>query len=103
MSARSYRLRIGALPAPDDRRELLELVLAAASLEIDLQVLLTGDALELLWPQMDPAWQQVLDQRLARIMLQAPAGWAGTAPAGVEVLVGDQLPALPAQAVELWL
>lgn len=101
MKARSYRLVLAGLPMLEDRRELLELVLAAVSLDLDVQLLLQGEALGLLWPKIDAGWQQLLDEQFAEILVCPPAGWAGNAPTGVRVLDADAVPELPLGAIEL--
>ena len=77
-------IEVVGLPDPDDRRELLELVLAAASLEVPVKVLLSGNAIDLFCLPSTAAWQQLIDQDLA--VVGVPGPWGGMAlPPGVAV------------------
>ncbi len=82
MNKRTYRIVIGDLPEAADRRELLELVLAAASLDLHVQVRLLGRARELLDDGIDSAWRQLEDQALAEILTGQTEDVVATGPAG---------------------
>gem|GEM_PF-7127569 len=69
MSERIYRIVVDGLPEALDRRELLELVLAAASLDLRVQVLLLGRARELLRGSEHAGWRQLLEQDLAEVLV----------------------------------
>lgn len=98
---RMYRLVIDHFPPEQDRHELLELVLAAASLDIQIQLVLKDEAFGLMWPSVDKGWKQVLDLGLAEVLLLPPDGFAGVLPSGVCVVGADQLSGLPGKALEL--
>lgn len=69
MNQRTYCIVIGDLPEAADRRELLELVLAAASLDLSVQVRLLGRARELLTGGADADWAQLVDHGLAEVIV----------------------------------
>lgn len=100
---RLYRLRIEKAPAEAERRDLLEIILAAASLDLDIELLLMPGALQLLWPKPDPGWQQLLDHKLAHVIQVCPPTFAGTLSRGVLAVQSGSLPRLPANGVELTL
>jgi hypothetical protein len=84
MTERKILIEVAGLPDPGDRRELLELILAAASLEVPVNLLLSGNAVDLFCLQSTPAWQQLIDQDLAEVGVPGP--WVDTAlPPGVAV------------------
>lgn len=84
MPERRFLIEVGELPDPADRRELLELVLAAASIDLSVTVLLRGAAADLLTLSSTRAWRQLIDQELASVGVAGP--WDGNAlPAGVAV------------------
>ncbi len=105
MSKRRYRVVVTDLPPEDERRELLELVLAAASLDLPLEVLLIGSAGSLLSGADAAGWLQLLEHDLAEI--RVAAGVSGAAepalkddlPSGVEWLGPEDLSRLPAADV----
>lgn len=99
--SRLYRLRIERTPVEAERRDLLEIILAAASLDLELELLLLPAALGLLWPSMNPGWRQLLDHDLARIIQVCPPDFVGTLPPGVRTLSAEQLPPLPPGGMEL--
>jgi len=101
LSQRIYHLMLAKSPSADEARDVLELVLAAASLDLQVQVLLQAPALALVWPRMAPAWQQLIDHGLADILLRPPPDWRGAAPPGVRVLSAECVSELPDCAVEL--
>lgn len=67
MATESFVLRIHYLPNEQDARELLEVALAGASLDIDLDVLLEGVAVSFLEGESAGPWRQLLDHGLARV------------------------------------
>ena len=86
MIDRQFLIRIDALPDPSDQRDLLELVLAAASLDLQVTVLLTGEGVELLSTQ---AWRQLHEQDLASVAVSgAPQGAA--LPAGIATIDSNE-------------
>ena len=87
MNERRFLIRIDGCPEPEDEQELLELVLAAASLELDLVVCLHGLAVHLLTEAGHSAWAQLVEQDLARVAVStARAGLDGVLPDRVESL-----------------
>lgn len=99
MTERTYRIVIGDLPPASDRRELLELILAAASLNLRLQVMLLGSAQELLTRSEDSAWRQLLDHDLAEVLIDRSGDDADDLPAGARPLDVGSLPPLPADGM----
>lgn len=67
MTTESFILRIGHRPNEREARELLEVVLAGASLNLDLDVLFQGAAAAFLEDEAAAQWRQLLDHDLARI------------------------------------
>lgn len=65
MPERRFLFTIPARPADGDARELLELILAATSLELPLMVVFSGDGTRLLTGAGAPAWLQLAEQGLA--------------------------------------
>ncbi|MFP4207227.1 MAG: hypothetical protein ACLFSC_01120 [Wenzhouxiangella sp.] len=85
MTERCVLIEIQALPDPVDQRELLELVLAAASLELSITVLLGRDAVDLFQGAAGAGWRQLLDHDLARVgVIADPA--SGRLPSGLELI-----------------
>lgn len=74
MSERGFLIEIATAPAEQAGRELLELVLAAASLDIDLVVLFRDHGLAYLDARWSQGWRQLLDHELATVCCLAPAG-----------------------------
>lgn len=103
MRQRTYRLLLSDCPSADESREVLELVLAAASLDFKLELVVEGGALALVTPSMLPGWQQLLDEELADVILSVPPGWHGAVPPGARVVDIQSVPVLPASAIELTL
>lgn len=107
MTERRYRLTVAALPAPSDRRELLELVLAAASVDLRLEVVLLGSACRLLSGADAAGWRQLVEMGLAELWIEEDAwtrahgdqaiGW----PHGVRRFASESRPGLPAADVGL--
>ncbi|MCC5863496.1 MAG: hypothetical protein JJU31_00050 [Wenzhouxiangella sp.] len=74
MSERGFLIEIATAPAELAGRELLELVLAAASLDVDLVVLFRNHGLAYLEARWNQGWRQLLDHELATVCCLAPAG-----------------------------
>ncbi|MEE4638452.1 MAG: hypothetical protein V2J42_06905 [Wenzhouxiangella sp.] len=84
MTEHKILIEVAGLPDHADRRELLELILAAASLEVPISLLLRGNAIELVSLSSTQGWRQLIDQGLADVGVPGP--WDGMAlPAGVVV------------------
>jgi hypothetical protein len=64
-------LRIRRAADPPESRELLELVLAAASLELDVVVCFEAEALSMLAGEQGAGWFQLRDHELARMVTTA--------------------------------
>lgn len=97
MLQRRFLIEVDGLPDPTDRGELLELILAAATLELPVTVLLIGCAAELLSSSSNRAWRQLIDQGLTRVCVFAPPAQAFL-PDGVMVLSEHQRAKLVAQS-----
>ena len=67
MATESFVLRIRDWPNPLQAQELLEVVLAGASLELELDVLFEDQAVAFLDEDAAVQWQQLLDHNLARV------------------------------------
>lgn len=107
MAERRYRVTVAACPEPSDHRELLELVLAAASLDLRLDVVLLGSACALLSGADAAGWRQLVDMGLAELWIEDEA-WAGAhvdpnpgVPDGVRRLARGSRSLLPAADVAL--
>ena len=80
MDSEAFLLKIGFAPGDPDSREALELVLAAAALEVPAKVLFFGPGTAHLQPDHAPAWQQLIDHGLAGVFY-AEGDWpAASAP-----------------------
>ncbi|NDY96731.1 hypothetical protein [Wenzhouxiangella limi] len=97
MAERRFVIEVDGLPEPADRPELLELILAAASLEMAFSVLLRGNAAELLTLPSTRAWRQLIDQGLADVGVPGPTDGAAL-PAGVAIWNEHQLAKLVGEA-----
>lgn len=105
MAERRYRVVVAALPEPSDRRELLELILAAASLDLRLEVVLLGSACRLLSGADAAGWRQLVEMGLAELWIEDDA-WARAhgdqdagLPGGVRRLASGSRSLLPAADV----
>ncbi|TVQ36025.1 MAG: hypothetical protein EA370_08670 [Wenzhouxiangella sp.] len=67
MSERLFLLEIEAAPDGYSERELLEMALAAASMDLDLALLFTGPGLGHLVGEAARGWRQLVDHELARL------------------------------------
>lgn len=63
----SFIVRVAIAPTATDAREVLELVLAGASLDIDLAVVFEGPGLGFLSPPWVRGWRQLVDFELATL------------------------------------
>jgi len=97
MSERPWLIRITSPPAEPDSREMLELVLAGASLDVPLVVVFAGDGRRHLDEAAFAAWRQLVDFGLAKVVAEGEAGPAGL-PERVEVMTRGQLEALELEA-----
>lgn len=88
MKAEVWVVRIRTAPAEPCSREMLELVLAGASLELDLVVVFSGPGAGHLQADAFAQWRQLIDFDLAPVLVE---GGPGTTPAcGVrEVTAGE--------------
>ncbi len=67
MASEAFAVVIRYHPDAREAKELLEFVLAGASLELDIDVLLEGRAVAFLGDEAAGQWQQLLDHGLARL------------------------------------
>lgn len=77
---------VGAAPQEPDSREMLELVLAGATLELELVVVFDGAGCDHLEPEAIAPWRQLIDFDLADLRARRPA--TTLLPAGISPL-GD--------------
>ena len=99
VTERHYRIVVADLPHPADRRELLELVLAAASLDLDVQVWLLGRAWHLLGGDGEPGWRQLLAEGLAEVWVDGSIARLAELPPGVRAVDPASPPAIPPAAM----
>ncbi len=100
MTERRFVIRIDGLPTAADGRELLELVLAAASLDLDVVVLLCGSAAGLLAGAEHAGWRQLVEQDLAHVCVSAGSGDLDVAlPDRVETLSATEVSYLKRNAI----
>jgi hypothetical protein len=90
MSIEAFVLRIAHRPDERNAGEMLEVVLAGASLELDLDVLFEGEGVAFLGDEAAGKWRQLLDHELAGI-------WYFGA---VEISRGLQVAARPVDAAQ---
>lgn len=99
---RHYLIEVsGALPE-QGARELLELILAAASLDIPVTVLCSGPARMMLEGAGAGRWRQLFEQDLATVLWAATEADAGPGPADLPRLGMAEVEALRAGKVRLW-
>ena len=84
MPSSAWVLIVAQPPAEPDSREMLELVLAGATLEIELIVVFDGAGAEHLEPEPFAPWRQLVDFDLADLRARGAA--PGLLPAGVDRL-----------------
>ncbi len=87
----AFLLRIRHFPQPLEARELMEVALAGASLDIDLAVLFEDAALAFLMTPAAAGWRQLHDFDLAPVCVPAEAAAALELPAWVLRLDAAQL------------
>lgn len=66
-SSGSFLIRVGIAPTAPDAEEVLELVMAGASLEIDLVVVFEGEGRRFLLRPWGRGWRQLVDFELATL------------------------------------
>ncbi|HMA98182.1 MAG TPA: hypothetical protein VKO38_01865 [Wenzhouxiangella sp.] len=84
MAERRFLIQIDVLPADRDRQELLELVLAAATLDAPASILVTGEAVSLFDSGSDASWRQLIEQGLIDVL--SDAADRQSLPSGVQPL-----------------
>jgi len=84
MPGRSWLIRIAPAPGEPASREMLERVLAAASLDIAVAVVFEGEGLRHLEPEWFEPWRQLVDFELAALHALDPP--AGLLPGGVAAI-----------------
>lgn len=97
MPGNAWVVIIDSAPDIDDSREMLELVLAGATLEVGLAVVFRDAGLDLFDPKLFRPWRQLIDHELADLFgvgNSLEASW----PAGVAPLSGSSLERLCAEA-----
>lgn len=102
MSSEPWVVVIDSAPDEAGSREMLELVLAGATLEVELVVVFQGAALELFEPERFQPWRQLVDHQLAtlygrrrRADGELPTGVAPLSDSGFERLCGSAAGVLP--------
>lgn len=75
---------VAVAPSEPDSREMLELVLAGATLEVDMAVVFEGPGLAHLEPEAIGPWRQLIDFDLAEIRARQPA--SSLLPVGVSAI-----------------
>ncbi len=91
MAGNAFLVRIRSAPDEVGSIEMLELILAGASLEADLTVLFEGlgvDHLRAPWAKM---WRQLTDYELATLWMRAEAGEPVSVDLPVRRVGGDEL------------
>lgn len=83
---------IRSAPVEPDSREMLELVLAGASLDIELVVVFSGPGSEHLVGEAFGPWRQLVDFDLARLLVRP--GGASTPPPGVREVTDADIDSL---------
>lgn len=84
MSTDRWVIVIGVEPREPDSREMLELVLAGATLEVDMIVVFEGEGCGHLEPEAIAPWRQLVDFDLAPLRARQPA--PNLLPAGVSMI-----------------
>lgn len=88
MSARIWVIVIGVSPGEPESREMLELVLAGATLDLDLTVVFEGGGCEHLDPDTFGPWRQLIDFELAELRACRPR--SALTPSGVTAIDNDE-------------
>ena len=84
MSADPWVIVVALAPSEPDSREMLELVLAGATLEVNLVVVFEGPGLAHLEPDAIAPWRQLIDFDLAELRARRPA--SSLLPVGVSAI-----------------
>ena len=69
MSDPRFVICVDGLPSSDDQGEVLEFILAAVSLDVDVRLLVSPDALGLLSSPSTAAWRQLFEQKLIDVLV----------------------------------
>lgn len=94
MAERRFAVVVEACPDPAESVEVLELILAAASLELSLTVVLCGDAADLLSAPETRSWQQLIEHDLAEVFVSGETGADRPLPPGAKRLSRAELQVL---------
>lgn len=101
MPERRYLVTVAKRPPKKEASELLELILAAACLDLPVLVVLCGDGVGLIEGASAAAWLQLVEQGLAELaVLGGPAGEQGL-PCGVRRIDPAALEAARLSSVEI--
>jgi len=92
MASKAWVIVIGVAPQEPDSREMLELVLAGATLEIDMVVVFEAAGCRHLEPDAIAPWRQLIDFELAD--LRARISGSALLPAGVSAIGKDEFQTL---------
>lgn len=92
MTDKDWVIVVGAEPAEPGSREMLELILAGATLELRLVVVFEGRGCAHLEPDVFAPWRQLIDFELAE--LRARGSRLALVPAGVTAIEVDELESL---------
>lgn len=92
MADRKWVIVVGAAPAEPGSREMLELVLAGATLELGLVVIFEGAGRDHLEPELFGPWRQLIDFQLAELRVRHPR--SSLIPAGVNAMEDDEFETL---------
>lgn len=87
MPGEPWVIVVASAPREPDSREMLELVLAGATLEAEIVVVFEADGLGHLEPEPFAPWRQLIDFGLAGI--RARRSGEALLPAGVSAIDGD--------------
>lgn len=88
MSAEAWVIVVGAEPAEPASREMLELILAGATLELELVVVFEGAGCAHLEPEVFAPWRQLIDFDLAELRARQPR--SALIPSGVTAIEADE-------------
>ena len=92
MSSNRWVIVVAMAPSEPDSREMLELVLAGATLEVNLVVVFEGPGLAHLDPDAIAPWPQLIDFDLAELRARRPA--SSLLPVGVSAIEDRQFEAM---------
>jgi hypothetical protein len=74
MSNEPWVIIVGTEPREPDSREMLELILAGATLEVEMVVVFEGAGCAHLEPEVFAPWRQLVDFELAGVHARRPSG-----------------------------